>query len=62
VAFHSTIKSECADEISAAYDWYELQEPGLGRQYVSEIDAVIDKVTDHPFAYIAVMAISIVHW
>lgn len=31
-------------DLRTAYDWYEEQQPGLGRQFLGEVDAVIAEI------------------
>lgn len=36
------------DDIKSAASWYEEQQPGLGVEFVLEIDAVMERVGDSP--------------
>ena len=31
-----------------AYDWYELQRPGLGEEFLDELDGMYHKLETHP--------------
>ena len=31
-----------------AYDWYEAQKPGLGEEFLSELDDIYQKIKSHP--------------
>jgi plasmid stabilization system protein ParE len=37
-----------ADEAAA---WYELEQPGLGIEFLLELDAAIERATENPLAY-----------
>lgn len=38
-------------DVHAAARWYELQRPGLGREFVTEVDAALNRVAETPFQY-----------
>ena len=38
-------------DVRRAFSWYEQQQPGLGRDFVGELDAVYERLTDNPYAY-----------
>jgi toxin ParE1/3/4 len=42
---------EVEPEITAAYDWYEAQRPGLGERLLRAIDAGLDRVRENPLAW-----------
>lgn len=31
-----------------AYDWYEEQKPGLGEEFLDELDGIYNKLSSHP--------------
>jgi plasmid stabilization system protein ParE len=31
-----------------AYDWYEEQKPGLGEEFLDELDGICNKLSSHP--------------
>jgi plasmid stabilization system protein ParE len=39
---------EATDELTEAVDWYKLQRPGLGKQFLSTIRRVIRSVAANP--------------
>ena len=39
-------------EIQAAFDWYELEETGLGQLLLAELRDAYDRILDHPFGYL----------
>ena len=42
------IKPRAIKMIKEAYDWYELQKPGLGEEFVEELDGFYQKIEVHP--------------
>ncbi|MGY8814263.1 MAG: type II toxin-antitoxin system RelE/ParE family toxin [Gammaproteobacteria bacterium] len=45
------IRSEAVDDLNAAFDWYENENPGLGREFAVEISYRIDKIGESPLLY-----------
>ncbi len=45
--FHPAVR----DEIDDAYDWYEQRRPGLGRDFLDEVQRVLSEVTANPARY-----------
>ena len=43
--------SEAEKEYSAAYQWYEGQQPGLGERFLQETEHQIQKIIANPEAY-----------
>ncbi len=41
-------------ELDQAYQWYEQQQPGLGKQFLSEFDAAIRRITAFPKSYVLI--------
>jgi len=39
------------DEIDQAHDWYEQRQPGLGREFLDEIERVLAELTANPGRY-----------
>ncbi len=37
-------------DVRRAFSWYERQRPGLGRDFVEELDAVYGRLADNPYA------------
>lgn len=31
-----------------AYEWYEEQKPGLGEEFLDELDGIYNKLSSHP--------------
>jgi plasmid stabilization system protein ParE len=38
-------------DIVAAFDWYEKEQTGLGRQFLDEVRATYNRIADGPLAY-----------
>ena len=38
-------------DVRRAFSWYERQQPGLGRDFVEELDVVYERLADSPYAY-----------
>jgi plasmid stabilization system protein ParE len=45
------VRPEAQDDIEAAALWYEAQREGLGERFVSEVDALIDRIRHHPLQF-----------
>jgi plasmid stabilization system protein ParE len=45
------VRPEAEDDLYAAFDWYESQHPGLGRDFAREISHCIDTIAESPFLY-----------
>ena len=40
---------DALEDLQHGHDWYELRQPGLGRQLAIEVDEAISKAVRHPF-------------
>jgi len=38
-------------DIEAAFDWYEVEEPGLGSEFLGELRVTYQRILDHPLSY-----------
>ena len=45
------IRPEAASDVGEAVEWYEGQRPGLGVEFVLELDAAIERAALNPEAY-----------
>ena len=45
------IKPRAIEMIKEAYDWYELQQPGLGDLFLKDIESCYDKLEANPVSY-----------
>ena len=43
-----TIKPRAILMTKNAYDWYEKQKPGLGEEFLDELDGIYFKLESHP--------------
>lgn len=43
-----TIREEAAVDVDEAYEWYEQQRPGLGDEFLVELDDSIERIRKHP--------------
>jgi plasmid stabilization system protein ParE len=47
VSFHQ----EAQEEMIGAAQWYERQQPGVGQEFLDEIDSAIERISDSPEAF-----------
>jgi plasmid stabilization system protein ParE len=45
--FHPAVR----DEIDDAHDWYEQRQPGLGGDFLNELERVLAEITANPARY-----------
>lgn len=45
------IRPEAVDDLNDAFDWYESQKLGLGREFSIEISQRIDKIEESPLLF-----------
>ena len=38
-------------DVAAAFDWYETEQAGLGREFLGELRAAYDRVAEGPLKY-----------
>ena len=38
-------------DIAAAFEWYEMEQAGLGQEFLAELRATYDRVADAPLQY-----------
>ena len=43
--------SGAKEEIEAIYNWYELQKEGLGLEFLSELESIVEIIGDNPFTF-----------
>ena len=51
---HLIVRPDAEADIAAAYDWYEEQREGLGREFLEEISVAIDAVQADPMRFQAI--------
>ncbi len=42
------IQPEAEGDLNEAYRWYERQRPGLGREFMEYVEAVLDRISKRP--------------
>ena len=47
---HPILRPEAEEDLAVAFDWYEAQQPGLGEEFVAEIERVISRIAVLPLA------------
>ena len=51
MAIDFVTSSEFEEDIAEAYGWYERQRPGLGEEFLSCLDACIQRICRQPLGY-----------
>ena len=54
MSYELLIRRQAKADMRRAARWYEHQLLGLGREFVAEVDAVLDRVVENPFQYQAI--------
>jgi plasmid stabilization system protein ParE len=42
---------EAEDEVAAALEWYEPRRPGIGADFLAELDLAVRTIAEHPEAW-----------
>jgi len=42
------VRKEAEEDIQEAYDWYEYQRTNLGVAFVSEVEAIFERIEENP--------------
>lgn len=45
------VKAEVIQDLSAAFEWYEQKQIGLGTQFLDEVEKYYDRITQNPEHY-----------
>jgi toxin ParE1/3/4 len=45
------VRGRAKADVRKAAGWYERQRPGLGREFVAEVDATLNRVAESPYQY-----------
>lgn len=53
MAHRLTVSDRAVREIGEAYEWYEEQVPGLGTEFVEDLEAQFDAIAESPRLYAA---------
>ena len=51
VKYRLLVRRRAKTDVRSAARWYELQRPGLGREFVAEVDAALNRVAENPLRY-----------
>lgn len=51
MTFAVVVRPEVDADLREAEAWYEQQEPGLGRKFLQDVVATIDRLLQNPFLY-----------
>ena len=43
-----TVQPEAAEEAAEAFDWYEIQQPGLGNEFYRELSRCLEFIAENP--------------
>jgi plasmid stabilization system protein ParE len=54
MSFQLVLQSEAVIDIQQAFEWYEAQKPGLGYEFITEVEEGFEKICDHPLHYAAI--------
>ena len=46
-----SVRLAAVADLSEAYDWYELRQPGLGDEFLSAVDDTLTSITENPRRY-----------
>ena len=49
--YRLVVRRPAKADVRSAARRYELQRPGLGREFVAEVDAALNRVADNPLQY-----------
>lgn len=45
------IRQQAKSDLRHAARWYEGQSPGLGREFVAEVEAALNRIVENPLQY-----------
>jgi toxin ParE1/3/4 len=51
LVYQLILQEEAIEDARSAYTWYEDQLPGLGEDFLAELDKVFEKLKQHPQHY-----------
>lgn len=51
IKYEIVVRLEAANEVQAAFDWYEEQNDGLGFEFLRAADAALQAIKRNPLAY-----------
>ena len=51
MTYRLLVRRQAKLDLQRAVRWYEAQQPGLGREFMVQADAVLDRVSGNPVQY-----------
>jgi len=45
------LRKEAESDLAEAAAWYERQRPGLGRDFLNEVESMLESIAARPFSY-----------
>lgn len=51
MSFLLEVLSKAQAEMADAVDWYEQQQIGLGRRFISNVDELFERISEYPFHF-----------
>lgn len=51
MTYRLLVRRQAKSDLRRAARWYELQRPGLGRDFVAQVEAALERVTANPQQY-----------
>ena len=45
------LRKEAESDLTEAAAWYECQRPGLGRDFLNEVESMLESIATRPFSY-----------
>ncbi len=49
--YHLFVRQPAKADVRRAAHWYELRRPGLGREFVNQVDAAMNRLAENPQQY-----------
>ena len=49
------LRSAAVADVEVAYRWYEAQRPGLGGEFLNEVEACLERISERPLSFPAVI-------
>jgi toxin ParE1/3/4 len=51
VKYHILVRARAKTDVRKAARWYERQRPRLGRDFIGQVDAALNRVAENPYQY-----------
>lgn len=49
--YNLTVRPEAEIDIQEAFDWYESHQQTLGRNFIEELDNLLQRIEEHPLGF-----------